>query len=236
MEIIPVIDLLNGCVVHAQRGQRNQYQPIKTPLCDSSNPLDIVEALLKLYPFRQLYIADLDAIQRQGGNAATILSIREQHPQLEIWLDGGYLHPQELKVWRKAGITCVLGSENIANLDQYGEMMGYGESATILSLDFSAGYMGPEELLAMPHLWPERVILMTLAQVGSKLGPDLKTLQTIFNIVKDRHPAPLIYAAGGIRHLADIMSLAAIGTAGILVATALHNGSITPGDLARLEP
>jgi phosphoribosylformimino-5-aminoimidazole carboxamide ribotide isomerase len=237
VEIIPVIDLLNGCVVHAQRGQRSQYRPIKTPLCDSSNPLDIVEALLKLYPFRQLYIADLDAIQQQGSNASTVRSIKEKHPQLDIWLDGGFRCPLGLRAWQGAGITCVLGSENLSNLTQFAEMTGNRQCAVMLSLDFGPrGYMGPPELIDVPHLWPEKVILMTLAQVGSNAGPDLQTLQAILNLVLDRNPAPRIYAAGGIRHLADIVSLNAVGAAGVLVATALHNGSITPADIACLEP
>lgn len=236
VEIIPVIDLLNGCVVHAQRGQRSHYRPIKTPLCDSSSPLDVVNALLKLYPFRQLYIADLDAIQQQGSNAAIIRSIKQQHPQLGIWLDGGFRHQEELQAWQEAGVTCVIGSENLTSLDEILEMLGKDPLA-VLSLDFDAsGYKGPQGLLAMPDIWPERVILMTLLQVGSNSGPDMQTLQTILTKAQARKQASQIYAAGGIRHLTDMLTLSAVGAAGALVATALHYGSIAPEDIVRLKP
>jgi phosphoribosylformimino-5-aminoimidazole carboxamide ribotide isomerase len=236
VEIIPVIDLLNGCVVHAQRGQRSHYRPIKTPLCDSSSPLDVVNALLKLYPFRQLYIADLNAIQQQGSNAAIVRSIKQHHPQLDIWLDGGFRHHEELQAWQEAGVTCVLGSENMTSLDQFVEMTGNSQYASILSLDFAVnGYMGPVELHDRPHLWPEKVVAMTLGQVGSNLGPDLLRLQPMLNKARNRKPAPRIYAAGGIRNLSDTAALGKMGVAGVLVATALHNGSITPADLACLE-
>lgn len=233
VEIIPVIDLLDGCVVHAQRGQRSNYRPISTPLCDSSKPLDIVEALLKLYPFTQLYIADLDAIQHQGNNVGAIHSIRKRYPQLGLWLDGGFGHARELQSWQDTGITCVLGSENLASLDQFVEITRNSKRPTILSLDFGAGgYMGPAELLDAQHVWPERVILMTLMQVGSNLGPDLQALHTILNATQSRKPALQLYAAGGIRDQTDVTALKEMGAAGALVATALHNGSLAYCDIA----
>ena len=89
MQIIPVIDLLNGAVVHAQQGQRHTYQPIKSLLTHSSKPLDIVAALLNVYPFSQLYIADLNAIQQSGDNFNVIRTIAQKFPQLKLWIDAG---------------------------------------------------------------------------------------------------------------------------------------------------
>ena len=40
-----------------------------------------------------------------------------------------------------------------------------------------------------------------------------------------------IYAAGGVRDRADIVALRAAGAAGVLVATALHAGTLKAGDL-----
>jgi phosphoribosylformimino-5-aminoimidazole carboxamide ribotide isomerase len=69
VKLIPVVDLLNGEVVHARKGQRSHYLPLQSSLCQGTQPETVVGALLDLYPFRTLYIADLDAIQRRGSHA-----------------------------------------------------------------------------------------------------------------------------------------------------------------------
>ena len=43
-----------------------------------------------------------------------------------------------------------------------------------------------------------------------------------------------LYAAGGVRGLADLTGLAQVGAAGALVATALHDGSLSAADIATL--
>ena len=63
MEIIPVIDIRQNQVVHAIKGQRQNYRPLQTSLCNSHSPEDIVQAFIDTYPFKTIYIADLDAIQ-----------------------------------------------------------------------------------------------------------------------------------------------------------------------------
>ena len=40
MDVIPVIDIKNGQVVHAQGGRRDSYRPIQTPLSATSDPAD----------------------------------------------------------------------------------------------------------------------------------------------------------------------------------------------------
>ena len=69
MEIIPVIDLKGGFVVRAQKGNRDAYRPIETPMSPSSDAVDVVRGLLALHEFRTLCIADLDAIMARGGNS-----------------------------------------------------------------------------------------------------------------------------------------------------------------------
>ena len=52
MNIIPVLDLKAGQVVHAKHGNRQNYLPIQSALSDSSEPLTVVRALQSLYPFK----------------------------------------------------------------------------------------------------------------------------------------------------------------------------------------
>ena len=47
-EIIPVIDLMGGVVVHARSGERDSYRPLTSPLAASAEPAEVVRGLLTL--------------------------------------------------------------------------------------------------------------------------------------------------------------------------------------------
>jgi len=231
LEIIPVIDLLDGQVVHAQRGDRQHYQPIQSLLCDGSEPLTISQALLELYPFDQLYIADLNAIQKRSNHQEIITNIKARYPHIQIWLDAGISRAIDLNAWQKLELNWVIGSESLRKLDDYLSLKKLCEENHVLSLDFAAqGYRGPSKLIKESAYWPDRVIAMTLSQVGSNSGPDSQILAQLIN----RSNGQKIYAAGGVRHIADIRQLEEVGASGALVASALHYGQITGDELNRL--
>jgi phosphoribosylformimino-5-aminoimidazole carboxamide ribotide isomerase len=99
----------------------------------------------------------------------------------------------------------------------------------VLSLDYRGdSFLGPNGLCDAPHLWPARVIVMTLARVGRDAGPDMDRLADI----KRRAPDVMLYAAGGVRGASDLMRLKQAGIRGVLVASALHDGRLTGADLA----
>jgi phosphoribosylformimino-5-aminoimidazole carboxamide ribotide isomerase len=234
MQIIPVIDLLNGVVVHAKKGERQHYQPIQSLLTSSSKPLDIVAALLETYPFTQLYIADLNAIQKTAGayksNYNVVEAVTKYYPSLTLWVDAGISNIHELSAWGKLNVRLVLGSENFANIDNYCSLKHY-EKNFVLSLDFMPhGYQGPTELLTNDAHWPQDVIVMSLANVGASQGANIPLLGEILNRKKDFD----IYAAGGIRDVNDLILLKQIGLDGVLIATALHQKQITTKALENL--
>src|SRR5262245_32817290 len=112
MQVIPVIDLSEGRVVHARRGQRELYQPLRSPLCAGSEPVAVVEGLLRLYPFGVLYAADLDAIQGKGDNRSALSAIGSAFPGLSTWLDAGFASEVACRDWLATGTgQLVLGSE-----------------------------------------------------------------------------------------------------------------------------
>lgn len=230
MDIIPVIDLMHGQVVHARRGERERYAPVQSTLCASSAALDVIDAMLALYPFARIYIADIDAIQRRGHHRQIIEKIRMRYPQLEIWLDAGIAQVSELAPWQALDVTCIVGSESLGSVDDYRELRERCGERAVLSLDFTPqGYRGPEALLGEPELWPNQVIAMTLAQVGSDAGPDQALLARIQAAARRE-----VYAAGGVRDIHDLRQLHALGISGALVASALHAGRLTPADIETL--
>ena len=286
MEVVPVIDLKGGVVVRARHGNRAAYRPIKTPLSQTSDPLDVVAGLLSVHPFRTLYIADLDAIEAKGNAAAILDSISNTFPELAIWVDngcselsgaqtflarlgpairgltsplrGGRRSPDAEQIAnfgrgvRRKGpppetggaplagfdllsrgrlrpqppTSLVLGSESQRDRDLVCALRD--DPRVILSLDFHGDrFVGPDELLSEPELWPERIIVMTLARVGSDAGPDFDRHAAI----RERAGGRAIYLAGGLRDRRDLAAVGASGAAGILVASALHDGRITTADL-----
>ncbi|MCB4811613.1 nickel transporter [Methylovorus menthalis] len=231
MNIIPVIDLLEHNVVHAKRGERQHYRPIESGLCNSSEPLAISRALLELYPFDTLYIADLNAIQGKAAHVDEIALIRQHYPQLQIWLDAGFKHTCDLLPWSGLEVTPVIGSESLPDIGAYQELISDGVTH-VLSLDFRGDrYQGPEALLNTPRLWPQKVIGMTLANVGSNEGPDHARLQQLTGMAQHGN----LYAAGGVRDINDLQRLQEQGIAGALVASALHSGQISSHDIARIS-
>jgi phosphoribosylformimino-5-aminoimidazole carboxamide ribotide isomerase len=229
MEIIPVVDIKRGQVVGARFGNREDYRPIETPLSPTSDPVDVARGLLRLYPFRTLYVADLDAIEMKGENNNALLRLRAAFPNLAFWVDNGVRDIDRARKWLAEGLgDLVLGSE--VQKDMHILQALAGESRVLLSLDFRGdSFQGPPALLDRPDLWPQRIIAMTLARVGSAAGPDLESLAYARAVAPDCR----IYAAGGVRYLADIEALAVSGVSGALVATALHTASLSADALAR---
>lgn len=229
MEIIPVIDILGGKAVRAVRGNREQYHPISSLLCKSSDPVHVAQAYMELHTFNTLYIADLDAILGHGNNLSLIRKLKISLPNTRIWLDGGYNAANEMLSYRQLDIDCVIGSERLQGLSQYESLRAKGdENSDILSLDFNhQGFAGPQELLLNPDIWPQRLICMTLRRVGSYEGPDERLIRTIASQADTRK----LYAAGGIRDMHDIERVAASGASGALIASALHDQKIDSADL-----
>jgi phosphoribosylformimino-5-aminoimidazole carboxamide ribotide isomerase len=230
MQIIPVLDLKSETVVRARMGERAQYRPIATPLARTSDPLDVARGLLALHPFGALYIADLDAIEGRDGNDAVVAALVGAFPGLRLWVDGGVCDARRAKDWLARGLgDLVIGSESQTDA-ALGSALA-GNARVVLSLDFRGGeFQGPPELLAEPERWPRRVIVMTLARVGSGAGPDLERLAAIQAVAAQRS----VYAAGGVRNAADLAELKRRGVAGALVATCLHDGRLTGSDIALL--
>jgi phosphoribosylformimino-5-aminoimidazole carboxamide ribotide isomerase len=228
MNIIPVLDLRGGAVVRAQMGQRDLYKPIVTPLSPTSDPVDITRGLLSVHPFTTFYLADLDAIEGTGDNAKVLHRLRAEFPALAFWVDNGVAGVAAAKQWLAAGLgDLVIGSESQKDMALVRHLGKHDRS--VLSLDFRGdAFQGPPALLGDTAAWPQRLIVMTLARVGSGAGPDLDRLAA----VRDAAPGRAIYAAGGVRDGADLAALKRVGVAGALVATSLHNGRLKGSDIA----
>jgi len=232
VDIIPVIDVARGEVVRAIQGQRAAYRPIQTPLSPSSEPGAVARGLRALYPFRKVYVADLDGIEGRGRNTHLVPILSQALPHTEIWIDAGSGSRSAARAVLAAPVaTLVVGSESLESVRDWNDISAEAPQRTVLSLDFRGGeFMGPDALLADASLWPSRVIAMTLDRIGSDGGPNIALLETIVSRAGSRR----VYAAGGIRDRADLDRVKQAGAAGALVASVLHAQKISAGDLKQI--
>jgi len=229
--IIPVLDLKEGEVVRARAGDRASYRPIETPLAATSRPADVLRGLLALAAFRTVYIADLDAIAGRGRHDMAIAELRRVGPEIEFWVDGGFTTVDDARSTPSAeGVLPVFGSETLASAAAlHAARTKLGPAGFVLSLDYRGGALiGPTDVAEQPELWPDRVILMTLDRVGMSAGADTARLRALVERAGGRR----VFAAGGVRGAPDLAALSALGVAGALVATALHDGRLGRETLA----
>jgi len=186
MEVIPVLDLVGGQVVHAKMGDRDAYRAIDTPLSPTSDPVDMARGFLALHPFTALYVADLDAILRRGDNVAAVRRLRLAFPALRLWIDNGAADATALAAILEHGLGFpILGSESQKN----GALVAAnrGSDAVALSLDFrNERFLGPAAILESPDVWPRRIIVMTLARIGGGAGPDFERLRAVLALAGAR--------------------------------------------------
>jgi phosphoribosylformimino-5-aminoimidazole carboxamide ribotide isomerase len=252
MQVIPVLDLLDGHAVRAVRGVRAHYRPVQSMLCDSSEPLTVARALVTATGAQTLYVADLGAILHQGDHAGTLAALcnglGEKGAAIEIWLDAGYADFASMRALferiarvRQASHTqpshCnitlvpVFGTESLRDLDALHDAEAAG-LAPILSLDHHAGQLLADPSLTAalrdPAAWPSRIIVMTLDQVGAYDGPDIGTFAAIHAQAGGR----MLTGAGGIRHCVDLSIAAQSGANAWLVASALHDRRLDPMSIA----
>jgi HisA/HisF family protein len=223
-----VIDVMGGLVVHAQFGDRAHYRPIRSRLCGSPRIEDVVSALLELFAFRHLYVADLDALLGRPQQLPALDAVRRIAPGLSLWIDAGIRTGSQLSAVGARG-TPVLATETLA-ASEAEELLTHCPDA-VLSVDYRGERaLGDPAFLQQLKIPPARIIAMNLARVGSGQGPDLTSIDALRRLA----PTSRFYAAGGVRNAVDLQRCRQAGVAGVLVASALHDGRIGRADLELL--
>jgi phosphoribosylformimino-5-aminoimidazole carboxamide ribotide isomerase len=237
VKVIPVIDILNRVAVHAVRGKRNQYQPLKSVLCDSTDPVAVASAF-KRCGFEELYVADLDAIMAYGENFSVLEEIAEK-TGLRLMVDAGVsdLNQVQQVFWYKVS-KVIVGTETLPALGFVKQAVDtFGSGKVTVSLDLNAGKvlskseslqsMSALELAcALQGVGVGELIVLDLARVGSGEGPDFTLLKQLLDNLKVR-----VLVGGAVSSLKELIALRDIGVYGVLMATALHSGKIAPADL-----
>lgn len=241
VQLIPVIDLMRGEVVRGIAGNRKEYQSNQSCLLHGSAPLETAAAFRTHFGIEHIYLADLDAIEGRAKPSPVINMLVDAGHQLVV--DCGVTSAVDAQDLLKIGVSkIVVPLESISSLQSVSEIIQVlGPHRTIFSLDLKDGVplgkvaanMSLETIIRnVVDFGIETMIVLDLAGVGTSSG--VKTIP-LCRSIQTSHRSLKIWSGGGIRSMADVAALAANGVEGVLVASALHDGRITPDDWGPLQ-
>jgi phosphoribosylformimino-5-aminoimidazole carboxamide ribotide isomerase len=243
--IVPVIDLKGGVVVHAIGGRRDQYRPLRSVWQAIDVPEALASAIRDGLGATSLYAADLDAIE--GGPPQVEIHERLGATGLELWLDAGIRDVGGLE--RLVGLSAhdvriVVGLESVRGPKELAGIIGrVGPARAMLSLDLDAGaprvaagaaWSGADPIDITDEAFGRGVrhlILLDLTRVGTNRGVGTEHLLTS---LRGRWPELEVVVGGGVRGIADVLAMRALGASAVLVGSAIHDGRIGRAEFDRL--
>ncbi|MFX1317190.1 MAG: HisA/HisF-related TIM barrel protein [Promethearchaeota archaeon] len=241
-KIIPVIDILNSEAVHAIKGERNKYRPLQSKLFKSSNPIEIIKDLKQRIYFNEFYIADLDAIINKKPNWDLYAEILKSL-DVDIIIDPGIAYHKDLLLFSKFNFSkLILGLETINSFQLiYDAIKIVGTKKLIISIDMYKGKI-ISNIKEIKNQLPLRVtkqieeigikeiILLDLFRVGQKLGGIPSVYLEILHSFEGN-----VLVGGGIKNLNDILDYKQRNFSGVLIATALYDGTLNIDKLKSLK-
>jgi phosphoribosylformimino-5-aminoimidazole carboxamide ribotide isomerase len=240
MRVIPVIDLKSGAAVHALRGERERYRPLRSEIVAGSDPVQVARAVRNALGLGELYVADLDAIAGGPAQREVIVALAAE---ARVMVDAGATEAAAVRLLLELGVArVVIGTETLADQAALERLRTeLPDAPLVLSLDLRAGHVlspdpelarleAPEALARLGRSGVRKAIVLDLGRVGAGAGPDV----ALVRVLHARFPELELLAGGGVRDVADLRALAEAGASGALVATALHSGAIGPDELRAL--
>jgi phosphoribosylformimino-5-aminoimidazole carboxamide ribotide isomerase len=240
MYVLPVLDVMNGVVVRGVAGRRKQYRPIVSRLTSSTQPLDVARAFREHFGLSELYVADLDAIAGQPPALEAYAALRAHG--FCVAIDAGIRRAVDGEVLAATDIEAIVaGLETLAGPEELTKLCRQvGGSRVVFSLDLKDG-----RPLGNLAAWQEtdplalasravacgvrRLIVLDLARVGVGSGTGTEDLCRSLAL---GFPNVEVLAGGGIHSAADLERLRQCGVAGVLIASALHDGRLSRANLS----
>jgi phosphoribosylformimino-5-aminoimidazole carboxamide ribotide isomerase len=197
----------------------------------------VARAFAEHFGLTELYLADLDAI---GGARPAWDTYAALHAGgFRLWVDAGVRRPEDAWQLARAGVeTVVVGLETAAGPAALGEIVAKLGPRSVFSLDLRDGApWNPGDCWAADaasiaaqavELGARRLLVLDLARVGGGAGTGTDALCARLAAA---YPEVELSAGGGVRNVADLQRLRDCGVRAALVASALHDGSLTAADL-----
>ena len=160
---------------------RETYKPLKTVFHDSSDPVAITQAL-KDEGYKQIYIADLDAINGTGSNLQIAGEINNILP---VMLDSGVNSFNGIEKILDTVNKVIIATETIKSLDDLEIIFSQSlKQDLVMSVDVKDGHILGKHIKAdfndvirkIKKIKPLEVILLDISRVGTVKGFDHDSL------------------------------------------------------------
>jgi phosphoribosylformimino-5-aminoimidazole carboxamide ribotide isomerase len=254
MKVIPAIDILNRV---ATRNFGDTCVPFLSVLSDSPEPVAVALAYQKHFGFPEIYIADLDAINRK------------QAPNFDLYADVAKVTGCALRVdaaiddlrrgeetLRSGAQRLIIGTETVSRKSMIGEAVRvFGAERVIVSVDLRGKHLlsacadlnggDPIEFVKeLEGVGVREIMVLDLPRAGTGNGINIEVVGDILTQVRCQFALVDaivqsvkmdVLAGSGLGRLDELKVLREMGAASVTIARTLHEGEITPAMLRGLS-
>jgi len=240
MLIYPAVDLRGGVCVRLLQGR---FDAVTAYDDDPRARLESFAAAGASWA----HVVDLDGAEAGAARQHALIGHLARATGLKVQAGGGVRSRDDVAALLDAGLSrVVVGSAAVRRPDEVVGWLGeFGADRIALALDVRVD--GPEPEVAA-HGWteasgvslwaaldaldaggPKHLLVTDVARDGALAGPNLPLVREI----RARRPELSLQASGGVRSLADLADLRALGATGAIVGKALYEGLFRLEDALR---
>ena len=240
MKIIPAVDLQDGKCVRLYQGDFDKSTEY------SDDPVAVAREFAAL-SVNDLHVVDLDGARSGTQQNRDIISAIAEQSGMDVQVGGGIRDRDALTGWLAVGASrCVIGSLAVAEPDTVKSwMVQIGADHIVLALDVNINASGVPMITT--HGWTrssttsiyeciddfltaglQHVLCTDVSRDGAMAGPNLE----LYAGIVERYPGLQLQASGGVRNIADMEALRALGVPAAITGRALLDGKITPEEVA----
>lgn len=243
MEVLPVLDLLDGRVVRGVAGERQQYRPVQSRLAPTADPATVARSFQQQLGLNRFYVADLNGILHGRPHWSDLQHLAQAGYDLVV--DAGVRDRAACADLLDRGIAVVVVALELSPRIEFLQevLADLGSDRFAFSLDLKWGRplgrvpgvaaRSPDELAdAAVQTGFRRLIVLDLAGVGT--GQGVATGELCARL-RQRFPDLWLATGGGVRNPADLQMLRDIGLDAVLVASALHAQVIRRRDIGKVR-
>ena len=236
--VVPAVDMQDGEVVQLVQGERGTERTYGDPVDAATRWVD--------EGAETLHLVDLDgAFEGARANADAVDSVRDAADDISVQVGGGIRTAEDAIGLLNRGVDrVILGTAAVENPDIVGEIAAEYDDGVMVSLDAKDGEVVVEGWTEGTGMDPvdaaqryvdlgAAAILFTDVDVeGRQEGVRTEPVRALAESVD----IPVI-ASGGVATIDDVRALQDAGAAGVVVGTALYEGSFTLEEAKRaVEP
>jgi HisA/HisF family protein len=216
--------------------------PYRSMICPAPDPVELAKVYKECFSAKEVYIADLDAIEHGKPNFDIYRAIK-QATNLDLRIDSGISNLKTARAVLGSGATkLIIATETLDNMDFVKvAASAFGSQRVMISFDMLGEKVkgkipeikcsGPVPLAkAFEELGASEILVLGLERASTGWGVNWRLIKDIVNAVS----IPVMVGSG-ISGVEEIKLLKDIGVACITLSYTLHEGLVRPEDVRALE-